>query len=223
MVAAYHSLVGLAAAVTSIANVMIATSAASEHGGLDGVHATTAFLGDVIGAITLTGSVRRTLLGFVVLIPRCLIGVVGCIALLWPHVCAVCQQDTSATPQKHDPTQPTQRRQTQTPQAVAFGKLQGILDSKPLALPGKNAINWALFGGILAAAGVFATNQDPGMAVAALVATAGVGGVLGAHLTASIGAAGGWRRRRCFFWRPRRAFCVRSCLPRPACLSTLPT
>lgn len=27
-------------------------------------------------------------------------------------------------------------------QAVAFGKLQGILDSKPLALPGKNYINW---------------------------------------------------------------------------------
>jgi NAD/NADP transhydrogenase beta subunit len=56
MVAAYHSLVGLAAAVTSIANIMLAVDGA--HGGMDGVHMTTAFLGDVIGAITLTGSVR---------------------------------------------------------------------------------------------------------------------------------------------------------------------
>jgi NAD/NADP transhydrogenase beta subunit len=74
---------------------------------------------------------------------------------------------------------------------VAFGKLQGILDSKPLQLPGKNFINYGLFGGILAAAGVFATTQDPATAVGALVATAAVGGVLGAHLTASIGAQRG--------------------------------
>lgn len=127
MVAAYHSLVGLAAAVTSIANIMLAVDGA--HGGMDGVHMTTAFLGDVIGAITLTGS------------------------------------------------------------AVAFGKLQGVLDSKPLALPGKNYINWGLFAGILTAAGVFATGHDPATAVGALVATAAVGGVLGAHLTASIGGA----------------------------------
>ncbi|GBF90340.1 hypothetical protein Rsub_02446 [Raphidocelis subcapitata] len=127
MVAAYHSLVGLAATVTSIANIMLAVDGA--HGGMDGVHMTTAFLGDVIGAITLTGS------------------------------------------------------------AVAFGKLQGILDSKPLTLPGKNFINWGLFTGILTAAGVFATGHDPATAVGALVATAAVGGVLGAHLTASIGGA----------------------------------
>lgn len=57
MVAAYHSLVGLAACVTSIANIMLAADGA--HGDLDGVHMTTAFLGDVIGAITLTGSVRN--------------------------------------------------------------------------------------------------------------------------------------------------------------------
>lgn len=45
----------------------------------------------------------------------------------------------------------------------------------------------ALFGGILAAGGVFATSHDPVTAVGALVATMAVGGVLGAHLTASIG------------------------------------
>lgn len=54
MVAAYHSLVGLAAAVTSIANIMLFAEAGHE---MDGVHMVTAFLGDIIGAITLTGSV----------------------------------------------------------------------------------------------------------------------------------------------------------------------
>lgn len=51
MVAAFHSLVGLAAAATSIAHVMMADPA---H--LDGVHKVTAYLGDFIGAITMTGS-----------------------------------------------------------------------------------------------------------------------------------------------------------------------
>lgn len=55
MVAAYHSLVGLAAAITSIANIMLIADAGGE---MDGVHMVTAFLGDIIGAITLTGSVR---------------------------------------------------------------------------------------------------------------------------------------------------------------------
>ena len=58
MVAAYHSLVGLAATVTSIANMM--ALADSGHSA-DGVHAVTAVLGDVIGAVTLTGSVSRGL------------------------------------------------------------------------------------------------------------------------------------------------------------------
>lgn len=73
-------------------------------------------------------------------------------------------------------------------QAVAFGKLQGVLDSKPLALPGKNTINLALLAGIVAAGGAFLTNPDPSFGVTMLWATAALGGVLGAHLTASIGA-----------------------------------
>jgi NAD(P) transhydrogenase len=55
MVAAYHSLVGLAATVTSIATVMMMSDGGHD---MDGVHRVTAFLGDLIGAITLTGSVR---------------------------------------------------------------------------------------------------------------------------------------------------------------------
>jgi NAD(P) transhydrogenase len=58
MVAAYHSLVGLAAAVTSIANIMLLAESGHD---MDGVHMVTAFLGDIIGAITLTGSVSCSL------------------------------------------------------------------------------------------------------------------------------------------------------------------
>lgn len=54
MVAAYHSLVGLAACITSIANIMLLANSGHD---MDGVHMVTAFLGDIIGAITLTGSV----------------------------------------------------------------------------------------------------------------------------------------------------------------------
>ena len=49
-VAAFHSLVGLAAVCTSIASYMSADPA---H--IDGMHMTTTFLGTLIGAITLTG------------------------------------------------------------------------------------------------------------------------------------------------------------------------
>jgi len=72
-------------------------------------------------------------------------------------------------------------------QAVAFGKLQGILDSKPLNLPGKNAINLSLLAGVLTCGGLFLTTSDTGFATNMLWATAALGGVLGAHLTASIG------------------------------------
>jgi NAD(P) transhydrogenase len=70
---------------------------------------------------------------------------------------------------------------------VAFGKLQGILDSKPLNLPGKNIINLSLLGAVLTCGGLFLTTGDPQFGVAMLWATAAIGGVLGAHLTASIG------------------------------------
>ena len=53
-VAAFHSLVGLAAVCTSIASYMSADPA---H--MDGVHMTTTFLGTLIGAITLTGWAGR--------------------------------------------------------------------------------------------------------------------------------------------------------------------
>ncbi|GAX81839.1 hypothetical protein CEUSTIGMA_g9267.t1 [Chlamydomonas eustigma] len=60
MVAAFHSLVGFAAAATAISSVIagheVLGGGATGHE-VDMVHQVTAYLGDVIGAITLTGSV----------------------------------------------------------------------------------------------------------------------------------------------------------------------
>jgi H+-translocating NAD(P) transhydrogenase len=122
MVAAFHSLVGLAA-VTS------AVSAYMAGGEMDGVHMTSTYLATFIGAVTLTGS------------------------------------------------------------AVAFGKLHGLLPSKPLNLPGKNLINIGLFGGNIAAGAAFFATGDPATGIAALAATTALAGGMGAHMTASIGGA----------------------------------
>jgi NAD(P) transhydrogenase len=126
MVAAFHSLVGLAA-VTSAASSYL--HAGGDMSQLDSVHLTSTFLATFIGAITLTGS------------------------------------------------------------GVAFGKLHGLLPSKPLNLPGKNAINIGLLAGNVAAGAAFFTTGDPTVGIAALAATTGLAGVMGAHLTASIGGA----------------------------------
>ena len=71
--------------------------------------------------------------------------------------------------------------------AVAFGKLHGVLASKPLALPGKNPLNIGLMAGNVAAGAAFLMTGDPTTGIAALGATTALGGVMGAHMTASIG------------------------------------
>ncbi|PRW58793.1 NAD(P) mitochondrial isoform A [Chlorella sorokiniana] len=126
MVAAFHSLVGLAAVCTSISSYL-----AGDPREMDGVHMTTTILGTFIGAVTLTGS------------------------------------------------------------AVAFGKLHGLLNSKPLNIWGKNWYNIGMLGGCVAAAVVFVARgtQDAQVGVAAIVAIAAVSGLLGAHITACIGGA----------------------------------
>ena len=64
--------------------------------------------------------------------------------------------------------------------AVAFGKLHGVLDSN-------NPINIGLLAGNAVAGAAFLTTGDPATGVAALGATTALGGVMGAHMTASIG------------------------------------
>ncbi|PSC75818.1 NAD(P) transhydrogenase, mitochondrial [Micractinium conductrix] len=128
MVAAFHSLVGLAAVCTSLSSFM----AGSGAGHAEGVHLTTTLLGTFIGAVTLTGS------------------------------------------------------------AVAFGKLHGLLRSAPLSVWGKNYLNLALLGGSVAAATVFllqAGGDSPQLGAMMLAAVAGLAGLLGGHMTASIGGA----------------------------------
>lgn len=78
---------------------------------------------------------------------------------------------------------------TLTGSAVAFGKLHGLLPSKPLALPGKNLLNAGLLAGNVAAGAAFLTTGDPTLALASLGATTALAGGLGAHMTASIGGA----------------------------------
>jgi H+-translocating NAD(P) transhydrogenase len=107
----------------------VAVGAHSAPHAMDMVHKVTAYLGTIIGAVTLTGS------------------------------------------------------------AVAFGKLHGIMDSKPLNLPAKNQINLALAGGSGLAGATFLATGDPALGLMALNATTITGGALGYHLTASIGGA----------------------------------
>jgi NAD(P) transhydrogenase beta subunit len=53
MVAAFHSLVGLAAVTTSIASYV-----QDPHAAMDGVHLMSTYLGTFIGAVTLTGALQ---------------------------------------------------------------------------------------------------------------------------------------------------------------------
>jgi H+-translocating NAD(P) transhydrogenase len=78
---------------------------------------------------------------------------------------------------------------TLTGSAVAFGKLHGIMQSKPLNLAGKNQINMGLAAASAGAGATFLATGDPAVGVAALAATTATGGALGWHMTASIGGA----------------------------------
>merc|ERR1719412_3084589 len=118
-VAAFHSLVGLAAMVTSIASYQ-----AHPVPGCN-LHNVASIFGDYIGGVTLAGSL------------------------------------------------------------VAFGKLDGRMDSSPLSLPGKNLINLA---GLAAQIGLGAQFLTAG-GVAPLWATVALSNAMGYHLVASVGGA----------------------------------
>lgn len=76
---------------------------------------------------------------------------------------------------------------TFTGSIVAFGKLQGIMKSTALNLPGKNLINIGMLGANLAAASVFMTTTSPSVGLACLVANVVLSFAQGWHLTASVG------------------------------------
>lgn len=78
---------------------------------------------------------------------------------------------------------------TCTGSLIAFGKLDGRLDSAPLNVTGRDQINLGL--GLATAGGgaVIMGAPELGTGVAALGGAIGTSGILGAHMTASIGGA----------------------------------
>ncbi|KAJ8980304.1 hypothetical protein NQ317_005225 [Molorchus minor] len=72
---------------------------------------------------------------------------------------------------------------------IAYGKLQGILKSTPLLLPGRHAINTGLLLSNIAAAGYLFYDASFAGGLGALGATAALSATMGVTLTAAIGGA----------------------------------
>lgn len=72
---------------------------------------------------------------------------------------------------------------------VAYGKLQGILDSAPLYLPGRNAINMGLLGGNVAAMGYYFLDPSLAAGLSMLGTTTALSTIMGVTLTMAIGGA----------------------------------
>jgi len=78
---------------------------------------------------------------------------------------------------------------TFTGSLVAFGKLQGLLNSSPLQLPGRNVLNIGMAAASIGAGAMFLPATSESVGLQALAATTVLSGALGTHLTASIGGA----------------------------------
>jgi len=78
---------------------------------------------------------------------------------------------------------------TFTGSLIAYGKLQGVLNSAPLMLPGRHALNASLMAANVGAMGYFLMSPgfDAGMGM--LGTTAALSGVMGVTLTMAIGGA----------------------------------
>ena len=124
-VAAFHSLVGMAASTAAIGDYLNVPDTTA----LDGVHLSSIYLASVIGSVTFTGSL------------------------------------------------------------VAFGKLDGRLDSAPLKLEQRDRINMGLGATTLGAGAVLLGAPELGVGMTALTSALTTSGVLGWHMTASIGGA----------------------------------
>lgn len=124
-VAAFHSLVGLAASSAAVGDYLNA----SDPTQLDGVHLASIYLASVIGAVTFTGSL------------------------------------------------------------VAFGKLDGRLPSAPMKLEYRDQLNMGL-GAVTAGAGAVVMGApELGVGMTAITSALTSSGLLGWHMTASIGGA----------------------------------
>ncbi|XP_039983284.1 NAD(P) transhydrogenase, mitochondrial-like [Xiphias gladius] len=128
LVAAFHSLVGLAAVFTCVAEFMIEYPHLETHPAA-GVLKTVAYLGTYIGGVTFSGSL------------------------------------------------------------VAYGKLQGILNSAPLLLPGRHMLNAGLMAASVGGMVPFMLSSSYGTGMGCLVGVSGLSTVMGVTLTAAIGGA----------------------------------
>ena len=124
-VAAFHSLVGLAASSAAIGDYLNC----SDPTKLDGVHLASIYLASVIGSVTFTGSL------------------------------------------------------------VAFGKLDGRLPSAPMKLGIRDQLNMGLGAATLGAGAVVMGAPELGVGMTALTSAVTSSGILGWHMTASIGGA----------------------------------
>merc|ERR1712055_473654 len=78
---------------------------------------------------------------------------------------------------------------TFTGSLIAYGKLNGNLNSNPLMLPGRHAINGGLLAANAGAMGYFLMTPELGMGMGMLGTTAALSSVMGVTLTMSIGGA----------------------------------
>ena len=78
---------------------------------------------------------------------------------------------------------------TFTGSLVAFGKLQGLLKSDPLLLPGRNALNMGMLLANVGSMGYFMTNPGYVADMSCLSTTAALSSAMGVTLTAAIGGA----------------------------------
>uniref|UniRef100_A0A8D3DIA7 proton-translocating NAD(P)(+) transhydrogenase n=1 Tax=Scophthalmus maximus TaxID=52904 RepID=A0A8D3DIA7_SCOMX len=128
LVAAFHSLVGLAAVLTCVAEFMIEFPHLDAHPAA-GVVKTVAYLGTYIGGVTFSGSL------------------------------------------------------------VAYGKLQGVLNSAPLLLPGRHMLNAGLMAASVGGMVPFMLSSTYGTGMGCLLGVSGLSTVMGVTLTAAIGGA----------------------------------
>ncbi|HTQ02338.1 MAG TPA: NAD(P)(+) transhydrogenase (Re/Si-specific) subunit beta [Polyangiaceae bacterium] len=77
---------------------------------------------------------------------------------------------------------------TFTGSIIAFGKLKGIIGSKPLLVPGRHLVNAGLLLACVALAVPF-LGAEPGGDLRSLLIQAGIAGILGIHLVMAIGGA----------------------------------
>ncbi|XP_058012495.1 NAD(P) transhydrogenase, mitochondrial [Ahaetulla prasina] len=128
LVAAFHSLVGLAAVLTCVAEYMIEYPHLDLHPSA-GVLKTVAYLGTYIGGVTFSGSL------------------------------------------------------------VAYGKLQGLLNSAPLLLPGRHYLNAGLMAASVGGMIYFMLDSSYTGGMASLLGVSGLSSIMGVTLTAAIGGA----------------------------------